>query len=132
MHKKPIFARFGFVVLSLLLVLSLLAITLPEKVQAQTATDPNANFTQYLNKGRVYVNLAAPRSKVKFRVRLKDATQNQPKFYDVGWLITDAKQAKSASFSIPAALKKTLYLDVCLKNQTTNRLTCHKLLNPGQ
>ena len=72
MQKKQVLARFGFVALSLLLALSLLAIALPEKVQAASTTDPNANFTQYTKNGRVYVSLAAPREKVKFRVRLRD------------------------------------------------------------
>lgn len=131
MQKKQVLARFGFVALSLLLALSLLAIALPEKVQAASTTDPNANFTQYTKNGRVYVSLAAPREKVKFRVRLRDSTLSQPKYYDVGWLATDQKKAKTANFAIPEALKKTLHIDVCLKNHTTNRLTCHRVYNPG-
>lgn len=131
MQNKQTWKRFGFVAISLLVLLSLLAITLPEKVQAASTTDPNANFTQYIKNGRIYVSLAAPRERVKYRVRLKDSSISQPKFYDAGWLITDQKVAKSASYLIPAALKKTLHIDVCLKNQSTNRLTCHKIYNPG-
>jgi hypothetical protein len=131
MQKKQALTRFGFVAISLLLVLALLAITLPQSVQAANSADPNANFTTYIRNGRVYISLAAPQQRVKFRVRLKDAAQSQPKFFNAGFLIADRKKAQSLNFALPASLKKTLHIDVCLKNQTLNKLTCHKVFNPG-
>jgi hypothetical protein len=131
MQKKQFFARFGFVAISLLLVLALLAIAIPQKVQAASSTDSTANFTAFVKNGRIYINLAAPKLTTKFRVRLKDAAKSQPKFYDLAWLIAQQKEARSVSYVLPAALKKTLHIDVCLKNQTSNKITCKKVYNPG-
>jgi hypothetical protein len=131
MQTKHSFARFGFVAISLLLVLALVAIAMPQKVQAASSVDPVANFSTYVKNGRVYINLAAPKIQTKFRVRLKDAAKSQPKFFDLAWLVAAAKEARSVSYAIPPALKNTLYIDVCLKNQTSNKLTCHKVYNPN-
>jgi hypothetical protein len=136
MNKNQLLSRVGLVSVSLLLVMALLAIALPQRamaaVSADSKPDPNAVFTTFLKNNRVYINLAAPKEDVKFRVRVKDASRSMPKWYELGTLLTDRKEAKTGIFPLPAALKKTLYIDVCLKNQSSNRLTCKKIFNPGQ
>jgi hypothetical protein len=32
---------------------------------------------------------------------------------------------------LPKAIRSALHLDVCLKNQRNDRLTCKKVYNPG-
>ena len=135
MNKNQLFSRVGLVGVSLLLVMAMLAIALPQKamaaVSAESKPDPNAVFSTYVKNNRVYINLSAPKEDVKFRVRVKDASKSFPKWYDLGFLTADKKEARQVNYTLPKALKKVLHIDVCLKNQNTNRLTCQRLFNPG-
>jgi hypothetical protein len=136
MNKNQLLYRVGLVSVSLLLMMAMLAIALPQKataaVSAESKPDPNAVFTSYIKNNKVYINLAAPKEDVKFRVRAKDAARSFPKWYELGTLLAERKEAKKAIYPLPAALKKTLHIDVCLKSQINNRLTCQKVYNPGQ
>ena len=136
MDKNQHLYRVGLVSVSLLLIFAMLAIALPQQATAagsdDSKPDPNAVFSTYVRNNKVYVDLAAPKERVKFRVRVKDAARSFPKWYELGTLLADKKQAAKAIYPVPKALKGTLHLDVCLKNQHTNRLTCHKVYNPGQ
>jgi hypothetical protein len=133
MNKNQRLYRIGLVSVSLLLVVALLAIALPQKAAASVESnpDPNANFTAYVKNGKLYINLSAPKEDVKYKVRVKDAAKSTPKFYDLGWLKADKKQGQKVSYGLPKAIRSALHLDVCLKNQRNDRLTCKKVYNPG-
>jgi hypothetical protein len=135
MNKKQLLSRVGLVSLNVLLVFALLAIALPQQAlaagNAEAKPDPNAVFTAYVKNGKIVIDLAAPKEHVKFRVRVKDAAQSMPKYFNLGWLLADKKVAQKVEYALPKALKGALHLDVCLKNQINNRMTCQKVYNPG-
>lgn len=121
-------ARIGFIALSLLLVAALLAIALPQKAQA--ATDPGA-FSVALKNGKINLTTSGYSGNHKFKVRVRDGTASKGGFKDVGMIKVPKKVSSTFSFAIPKTLAKTLYLQICLKDQTSNTLNCKTVVNPG-
>jgi len=133
MDKTHWFNRIGMAGIVLILVLSLLAIALPQSAQA--ASDDklpnNATYTVYIRNGRVFITTAGFPEKTKFKVRVKDASKSQPKFFNLGWVVTPKKDSLLTAFTLPKAIKSALWLDICLKSQQNDKLFCRKVFNPG-
>ena len=128
MLNKITLTRIGFVVLSLALILALLAAILPQKAQA--ATSPGT-LTAWAEKGKVYVKLSGFTQKYQLRLKARDAYQAIGGWKSLGTVKVDRKTDQVSVFPIPKTLLNTLYLNVCMKNMTTNLLSCKVVVNPG-
>jgi hypothetical protein len=68
--------------------------------------------------------------KAAFYVRVRDAGVGVGGWYKLGILRAKKNTSTSASFSLPRPLWDKLYLQVCLKNGTTDELACRTVIQP--
>lgn len=130
MLTKKSFSKIGFILLSLALVLAILAATLPQR-QAQAATTPGT-ITAWAEKGKIYVKLSGFTQKYQLRLKVRDALQGIGGWKPLGTVKVDRKTGDVTNvFPVPKSLINNLYLNVCMKNMTTNILTCKVVVNPG-
>ncbi len=128
MQKHSQFSRISLVVVSLVLVFAMLAITLPEKAQA--ALSPGT-LNAWVQNGKIYVKLSGFTEKNQLRLKVREATQGIGGWKSLGTVKVDRKTDTTTTFPIPKTLAKKIYLNVCMKNMTTNVLTCKVVVNPG-
>jgi LysM repeat protein len=65
-----------------------------------------------------------------FIVRVRDARVGVGGFYKLGRMKAKKSSTNKATFAIPKGLSKTLYLQVCVKNSTTDEMICRTVLHP--
>jgi LysM repeat protein len=65
-----------------------------------------------------------------FIVRVRDARVGVGGFYKLGRMKAKKSTTNKATFAIPKELSKTLYLQVCAKNSSTDEMICHTVLHP--
>jgi hypothetical protein len=128
MNRKHIYTRIGFLTISLLLVLVLLAVSMPQTVQA--AITPG-KFDAWVQNGKIYVRNSDYSTNQQVRVKVRDAGQGVGGWKLLGKIKIPKKTTQTNIFPIPKALAKTVYLNVCQKNMFTNKLTCKVVVNPG-
>lgn len=68
--------------------------------------------------------------KAVFLVRVRDVNVGIGGFYKLGRMKVKENKTVKQGFAIPTALMKTLYLQVCIKNSTTNEMKCRTVLHP--
>ncbi len=68
--------------------------------------------------------------KAVFIVRVRDAKVGIGGFYKLGRLKAKKSSTNKTTFSIPKELNNTLYLQVCVKNQTTDEMICRTVVHP--
>ena len=132
MNKNQWFYRVALWTIALVVIISLLAVSLPQTAQAANNNLPtNATYSASGRKGKITINTAGFREQTKFKVRVKDAAQSQPKFYNLGSFIAEKKTSQTNTFVLPKALRSALWVDVCLKDQHNDKLYCQKVFNPN-
>lgn len=129
MEQKHILSRIGLLSISLLLVLALLAVAIPQKTQA--ATEDTGSFTASIQNGKIVVSLSGFTNKHVMLVKVRDATQGVGGWKNLGKLKIAKNASLSKNFAIPKSLATTMYLNVCVKDQSTDTLTCKAVLNPN-
>jgi LysM repeat protein len=68
--------------------------------------------------------------KAAFNVRVRNASTGVGGWVKLGRLKAEKKETTKMVFSVPAEFRSTLYLSVCLKNLTTDELTCKTVIHP--
>jgi LysM repeat protein len=68
--------------------------------------------------------------KAIFNVRARNPLGGTGGWSRLGSMKAKKKTTNKATFVIPQALKGTLYLQVCLKNMTTDELNCKTVIHP--
>ena len=68
--------------------------------------------------------------KAVFNVRVRNASTGVGGWVKLGRLKAEKKKTTKMVFSVPAEFRSTLYLSVCLKNMTTDELTCKTVIHP--
>ncbi len=68
--------------------------------------------------------------KAVFLVRVRDANVGIGGFYKIGRMKVRENKTAKQSFDIPQALMRTLYLQVCIKNSSTDEMRCQTVLHP--
>jgi LysM repeat protein len=68
--------------------------------------------------------------KAVFIVRVRDARVSIGGFYKLGRMKAKKSSTNKATFAIPKELNKTLYLQVCVKNSTTDEMICRTVVHP--
>lgn len=130
MQNKINFSRIGLIVLTLAVVGAIIAASLPQQ-QAQAATSPGS-INAWVQNGKIYVKTSGFTQKYQLRLKVRDALQGIGGWKSLGTIKVDRKTGDQTNiFSIPKTLAKTLYLNVCMKNMTTNNLSCKIVVNPG-
>jgi LysM repeat protein len=65
-----------------------------------------------------------------FIVRVRDATVGVGGFYKLGRIKVKKNSTTKENFAVPKDLIRTLYLQVCIKNSSTNELSCRTMIHP--
>ena len=68
--------------------------------------------------------------KAVFLVRMRDATVGVGGWQTLGRLKAKKSSTSKVTFPIPREFRNTLYLRVCIKNSSTDELTCQVALHP--
>ena len=90
--------------------------------------DPNLTLTAYAKGGQIVITATNDNREKQYVVKVREGDFG--KWYKLGKMVSGAKgNSSTATFAVPTALKKKLYLTVCLKNQSSNALTCKAMLN---
>lgn len=129
MNNNRSYARIGLVVISLLLVVSLIAVAWPQG-QVQAATEPG-NMRAWVQNGKIYLQTSAFSNNRPYKVKVRDATQSTGGWKTLGTAKIKKNTTQQFIYPIPKALAKTVYINVCLKDQFTNKLFCKIAINPG-
>ena len=68
--------------------------------------------------------------KAVFNVRIRNASTGVGGWVKLGRLKAVKKKTTKMVFSVPAEFRSTLYIQVCLKNMTTDELDCRTVVHP--
>ena len=68
--------------------------------------------------------------KASFKIRARNSTTGVGGWVTLGTFKAKKKDTKKMVYTIPAELRSSLYIQVCLKNQTTDELTCKTVIHP--
>ena len=68
--------------------------------------------------------------KAVFLARVRDAKVGIGGFFKLGRMKVKENKSVKQSFAIPKELMSTLYLQVCVKNSTTNEMKCRTVIHP--
>ncbi len=92
-------------------------------------SDKKASFSAQVGNRKVTVNLSSFTKKQVFFVKVRDAAQNFGGWTKIGTFRVPKSTTASKSYQLPDALRNKLYIDVCLKNASTDELICRTVLN---
>ena len=125
-------SRILMIAVSVLFVLSLLAASLPYPAQAAVSSADTGNFTAYAKNGKIYINLSGVSGKHSYLAKVRDARQQKAgNWKKLGQFKINRKSTVSTSYNIPKPLRNSIYLNVCLKDRTYDKLTCRVVVNPN-
>jgi hypothetical protein len=130
MNTKPIRYRLTLLTICLILVATMVAAAIPQPAQAAPPSDPYLTYNAWIDKGKVHLDINSYPAKAKYQVKLRDIAEAN-KSYKVGTIRLAKNTAQSFTYALPKALAKTLYVQVCLKNLTNDKLNCKIVINPG-
>jgi len=128
-HTRTI-RRIAIMVMCLTFVASIVAAALPQPAQAAPGSDSKLSFNTWISNGKVYIDISKYNNKAKFQVKLRDA-ETANKWYKMGTIKLAKNTAQSSVYKLPKQLAKTFYIQVCLKNLTSDKLNCKTVVNPG-
>jgi hypothetical protein len=93
-------------------------------------TDDNARFTVSISAGKIYLNLSRFSISHTYLVKVRDAQVGVG-----GWEKLDKVKIKKTTtynlvMNVPKDLRTELYLNVCLKDLSSDELVCRTAINP--
>jgi hypothetical protein len=90
--------------------------------------EPNMNLTITAKGGKVFISVSSLTREDKYLAKVREGDSGP--WTNLGRFSSGVKgTVKQISYLLPDKLKKKLYLTVCLKNLSTNALTCRPVLN---
>ena len=92
-------------------------------------SDNKASFSAQVGGRKVTVNLSNFTKKQVFFVKVRDANQNVGGWTKVGTFRLPKNTTGSKTYQLPDSLRNKLYIDVCIKNASTDELICRTVLN---
>jgi len=93
-------------------------------------SDSNASFSAQVIGNKITITGAGFKNKQVFNLKVRDADQNTGGWVKLGLFKIPKKTTKIQSYPLPSALRDNLYLDICLKNASTDELICRTVLHP--
>jgi hypothetical protein len=118
-------------ILAGILVLGVVLAASPQLASAAPASakQPEFKFTITVIKGTITIFLPSNAKKGNYNVRARDGEAAIRGFTNIGRLSIDKNFEVTPKFRLPAALKDKFYVQVCLKNRSTDRLSCATAVN---
>ena len=92
-------------------------------------TTAKAVLTAYMDKFRLHVILSGVSRKGVFVVKVRDAYLDAGGYTKLGNLKIEKNEKVSQVYPLPKSLYDAGFLDVCLKNSSTDELVCRTILN---
>jgi len=93
-------------------------------------SDSKASFSAQAAGNKITITGAGFKNKQVFNVKVRDADQNAGGWVKVGLFKIPKNSTKTQSYPLPDELRDDLYLDICLKNASTDELICRTVLHP--
>ena len=91
--------------------------------------DPSFSLRARVAAGNVTVTIPKLSANTGFVVKVRDGLATIGGFTKIGRVKGLKASSASASFSLPKALRSKMYIQVCLKNQTSDELLCKTVVN---
>lgn len=95
-----------------------------------TSTFDKATFTVTVYGDRVLVYVAGLKSKNFFVVKARELVPSVSEWSKLGVLRVDKNKKVSQFFNLPNSMGDSALISVCLKNSTTDELTCRTVVHP--
>lgn len=92
-------------------------------------SDGKASYTAQAAGRKITINTSNFSKKQVFYVKVRDADQKIGGWTKIGTLRLPKNTTKSQTFTLPDSLRNKMYLDVCLKNASTDELICRTILH---
>jgi LysM repeat protein len=92
-------------------------------------TTSSFTFTVETVGGRAFITVNKLSNRTAFMVKAKETGFGVGGWKKLGTLKAGKNEKVSKVFSLPDSLKTPLYVDICLKNVTTDELTCRSTIN---
>lgn len=89
---------------------------------------PKTTLIAYTVNHRLTLTASGGDHKYVYIVKVRDLTSGVGSWEKIGRLKVNKKSTATASFTIPDKFKSAIYLEVCLKNQTTDEKICRTVL----
>lgn len=105
---------------------------IPPSASDKTDNASNADdlkMTAKSSGNTVSITIKGLSTKTSYFVRVRDGTASVRGWYKLGVMRAKKNTSATASFSLPKELRNTLYLQVCLKNGTTDELACRTIIH---
>lgn len=93
-------------------------------------TTAKAVLSAYTKGGKLYLTLSGVSRKSVFVVKVRDAFLDAGGYTKLGNLKIEKNDKVSESYTLPKSLYDKDFLDVCVKNSSTDELVCRTILNP--
>ena len=91
--------------------------------------DSNASYSAKVVGKNVYITMSNYSKKQAYYVKVRDGTAWIGGWEKIGTVKVPKKTTVSKRFTLPQDLKGAIYIDVCLKNATTDSLVCRTVLH---
>ena len=91
--------------------------------------DNKANYSAKVVGKNVYITMSNFSKKQAYYVKVRDGTSWIGGWEKIGTVKVPKKTTVSKRFTLPQDLKGAIYIDVCLKNATTDSLVCRTVLH---
>lgn len=115
----------------------LVAAALPQPARAAVGVTAFAKpetgytFTPWIRDYKVIVYLTGFTYRHVYQLKIRDVTKGAGPWYKLDTLHIRKGRTIYQGYYLPKALTYSRYLQICLKDQTSDRLICRTVLNPG-
>lgn len=92
-------------------------------------SDSKASFSAQVNRKQVTITASDFTKKQVFFVKIRDANERTGGWTKIGNFKIPKNSAKTQTYQLPQGFRDTAYIDVCLKNASTDELICRTVLN---
>jgi LysM repeat protein len=97
--------------------------------EEEETTTSSFSFTVDTVGGRAFITVNKLSNRTVFTVKAKETDFGVGGWKKLGTLKAGKNEKVSKVFSLPNSLKTPLYLSICLKNVSTDELTCRSVIN---
>lgn len=112
-----------------------LSAVFPQPAQAAVTANPRKEtgytFNTWIRDYKVIVYLTGFTYKHVYQLKIRDVSKGAGAWYKVDMLHIRKGVTIYQGYYLPKALTYSRYLQICIKDQTTDQLICRKALNPG-
>ena len=93
-------------------------------------TDSKAKFSVYISSGKMHLSLSKFSINHVYLVKVRDVAVGVDGWEKLEKIKVKKKTTYNLVLNVPKDLRNTLFLSVCLKDQTSDELVCRTAINP--